>query len=151
MERKPNVCYSRYISLFIKNLLGDNYNNNNLKTLKPHHITASSFKTPSTFEVPLTSHMLKVAKISKEQYHSLILSSEKVNTNDSVDKSLSRTNVQPVTQSKATTDTKSRKKRIPSFYKPKTLKGIKESSSTSQVVETQHVKETVATLTPLRV
>nr|GEX40763.1 copia protein [Tanacetum cinerariifolium] len=94
-ERKPNVCYTRYLSLIIKHLLGDNCNNNNLKTLKHHHITASYFKTPSASEVPLTSHMLKVAKVYEEQYQSSIISSGKVNTDDSTNKSLSENNVQP--------------------------------------------------------
>ncbi|GJW97687.1 hypothetical protein Tco_0179495 [Tanacetum coccineum] len=76
-ERKLNVCYTRYLSLIIEHLLGDTYNNNNLKTLKPYHITASSFKTLSASEVPLNSHMLKMAKISEEQYKSLIISSRK--------------------------------------------------------------------------
>nr|GEV30293.1 hypothetical protein [Tanacetum cinerariifolium] len=101
--------------------IGDNYNNNILKTLKPHHITSISFKAPSASEFPLTSHMIKVAKFFEEQYKSLILSSREVNTVDSVDKSLSGTNIQPITQSKAKTNKKSKKKRIVPSSKPKTL------------------------------
>ncbi|GJT47291.1 retrovirus-related pol polyprotein from transposon TNT 1-94 [Tanacetum coccineum] len=78
----------------MEHLLGDAYLNENLKTLKPHHITASSFKPTLENEVPLTAHMCKVAKLSPEPIKSLIHSSEDVNTDDTADKSLSRTTVQ---------------------------------------------------------
>ncbi|GJY21937.1 retrovirus-related pol polyprotein from transposon TNT 1-94 [Tanacetum coccineum] len=57
-----------------------------LKTFKPHHITAIAFKTPYVSEVPLTSYMPKVAKISKDQYKSLNLPSREVNADESADK-----------------------------------------------------------------
>ncbi|GJZ60604.1 hypothetical protein Tco_0616420, partial [Tanacetum coccineum] len=63
--------------------------------------------------------MLKVAKLSQEPELSLILSSEKVNADDTADKSSSRTFVQPVTQPKAPTDLKSKKKKILPSSKPK--------------------------------
>ncbi|GKD03304.1 hypothetical protein Tco_1178278, partial [Tanacetum coccineum] len=72
-ERKLNIYYTRFLSLIIEHLLGDSYHKVKLKIFKPHHITGNSFKTPFASEVPLTSHMLKVAKFSKEQYKSLIL------------------------------------------------------------------------------
>ncbi|GJX47460.1 hypothetical protein Tco_0272650 [Tanacetum coccineum] len=48
----------------------------------------------------------------------LILSSEKVNADDTADKSSSRTSVQPVTQPKAPTDLKPKKKKIPPSSQP---------------------------------
>ncbi|GJT67371.1 hypothetical protein Tco_1018851 [Tanacetum coccineum] len=100
---------------------------------------------PLASEVALTSHMLKVPKISNEPKQSLILPSEEVNVDDTIDKSLSGTNVQPVTQPKAKTDTKLRKKKIPSSTKSKTLKIIRESSPPTQVADTQYAEEPVAT------
>ncbi|GJR16343.1 hypothetical protein Tco_0798995 [Tanacetum coccineum] len=74
----------------------ENYKND--KLINPHHITTASFnKTPSASEVPLTSHMLKVAKISEPE-KSLLLSSREVNSNSVADKSLSRTAVQSTTK-----------------------------------------------------
>ncbi|GJY02399.1 retrovirus-related pol polyprotein from transposon TNT 1-94 [Tanacetum coccineum] len=56
-----------------------------------------------------------------EPINSLIPPSKEVNADDSTDKSSFGTNVQPVTQPKAPTDLKSRKKRNPPSSKPKTL------------------------------
>ncbi|GJT64382.1 hypothetical protein Tco_1015862, partial [Tanacetum coccineum] len=63
---------------------------NDLTLVKPHIITAASFQKTLASEVGLTSHMLKVAKLFEEPEHSLIPSSEKVNADDNVDKSLYR-------------------------------------------------------------
>ncbi|GKB26653.1 retrovirus-related pol polyprotein from transposon TNT 1-94 [Tanacetum coccineum] len=51
-------------------------------------ISTASFKKPLAFEVALTSHMLKVAKLFQESEQYLILSFEKVNIDDGADKSL---------------------------------------------------------------
>ncbi|GJZ94482.1 hypothetical protein Tco_0666685 [Tanacetum coccineum] len=75
-QRKPNVCYTRYLSLIMEHLLQD--------------ITAASFQKPLASEVPLTSHMLKVAKLSEEPEQSLIPPFGEVNADDTADKSLSR-------------------------------------------------------------
>nr|GEV10924.1 hypothetical protein [Tanacetum cinerariifolium] len=56
---------------------------------------------------------------------SLIPPSKEVNADDTVDKSLSRASVQPVTQSKAPTDLKTTKKRIPPSSKPKSPNKVK--------------------------
>nr|GEU37130.1 hypothetical protein [Tanacetum cinerariifolium] len=48
---------------------------------------SSPLKTPSATEVNLTSHMLKVAKLSKKPKESLILPSEEVNAEESANKS----------------------------------------------------------------
>nr|GEX67190.1 hypothetical protein [Tanacetum cinerariifolium] len=75
-NRELNVCYTRFISLVLEQLLGHNYHDESLTVLKPHHISAASFQTPSACEVSLTSHMLKVAKLLKEPEECLILPSE---------------------------------------------------------------------------
>nr|GEV23459.1 hypothetical protein [Tanacetum cinerariifolium] len=53
--------------------------------------------------------------------------------------------LQPVGQSKASIDKRSKKKKNPSSSKPKTSKIVKESQSEKLVTNTQHVKESVAT------
>ncbi|GKB97654.1 hypothetical protein Tco_0983791 [Tanacetum coccineum] len=58
---------------------------------------------PLASEVALTSHMLKVPKLSNEPKQSLILPSEEVNADDTIDKSLSGTNVQPYAEEPVTT------------------------------------------------
>ncbi|GJQ90873.1 hypothetical protein Tco_0002012 [Tanacetum coccineum] len=120
-NRETNVCYTRYISLVLEQLLGENYHDESLTVLKPHHISAASFQTPSASEVSLTSHMLKVAKLSMEPDESLILPSEEVNAEATADKSQSGTNVQPLSQPKAPNAKKSKKKKIPSLTQPKDL------------------------------
>ncbi|GJX65798.1 hypothetical protein Tco_0300141 [Tanacetum coccineum] len=87
-NRDTNVCYTRYISLVLEQLLGENYHDESLTVLKPHHISAVSFQTPSASEVNLTSHMLKVAKLSKEPDESLILPFEEVNAEATADKEM---------------------------------------------------------------
>ncbi|GJR45894.1 hypothetical protein Tco_1313997 [Tanacetum coccineum] len=54
----------RFLSLSIEHLLGNAYKNGKLKTFKPHHISATSFKTLSVNEVALIPHILKVPKSS---------------------------------------------------------------------------------------
>ncbi|GKB65831.1 hypothetical protein Tco_0927243 [Tanacetum coccineum] len=93
--------------------------NNDLTLVKPHTITAASFQKPLASEVTLTSHMLKVAKLSEEPEQSLLPPSGEVNADDTADKSLSRASVQPVIQSKTTTDLKTKKKKIPPSSIPK--------------------------------
>ncbi|GKB32049.1 retrovirus-related pol polyprotein from transposon TNT 1-94 [Tanacetum coccineum] len=92
-ERKSNICYTRYLSLIMDYLLGDAYINENLKTLKPHHITASSFKPTLENEVHLIAHMCKVANLSPAPIKSLLHPSKDVNTDDTTDKSSSDTTV----------------------------------------------------------
>nr|GFA08105.1 hypothetical protein [Tanacetum cinerariifolium] len=121
------------------------YKNDKLKTFKPHHISAISFKITSENEVAMIPHMMQVAKILPVLEETLILPSKEVNTTNSDNKSFSRTSMQPVGQSKASTDKKSRKKKNPSSSQPKTSKIVKESSPMKHVVETQHAKEPVAT------
>nr|GEW16950.1 hypothetical protein [Tanacetum cinerariifolium] len=136
-NREANICYTRFLSLIFKKLLGGNYINNALTFKKPHTISTASFQKPLASEVTLTLHMLKVAKLFQDSKQSLIFSFEKVNANDGTGKSLSRTTVQPITQLKAPTDKKPKNKRILSSSKPSVLKIIRESSLTIQVADTQ--------------
>ncbi|GKC03240.1 hypothetical protein Tco_0994850 [Tanacetum coccineum] len=128
-----------------ENLLGDAYLNENLKTLKPHHITAFSFKPTFENEVSLMAHMCKVANLSPEPIKYLIHSSKDVNTDDTADTSLSGTTVQPVTQSKAPTDKKIKRKRIPPSSKPEASKFFRESPPKEQAIDSQPTKEPVVT------
>ncbi|GJZ99220.1 hypothetical protein Tco_0671771 [Tanacetum coccineum] len=96
-ERKPNVYYTRYLSLIMEHLLQDNYKNDKLISLKPHNITTITFKPTWKNEFALTSHMCKVVDHSSEPIKSLLHPSREVNADDTADKSLSRTFVPPVT------------------------------------------------------
>nr|GEU42803.1 hypothetical protein [Tanacetum cinerariifolium] len=116
--RDLNIYYTMYLSLIIEHLLGDAYKNDNLKTMKPHQITASSFKPSTAFEG--------------------------VNTDTTADKSSFRTAVQHGAQPKAPTDKKSSKKKFQSSSKPKAPNVVrKRYSLKKQATETQHVKELV--------
>ncbi|GKA88509.1 hypothetical protein Tco_0810273 [Tanacetum coccineum] len=98
--RDQNICYTRYSSLIIEHLLGEAYINENLNTIKPYHITSSTFKPSTASEVPLTSYMQKVAKLSEQTEKPLILPSKEVNTDTTIDKSFSRTSIHLGAQSK---------------------------------------------------
>nr|GEW83549.1 retrovirus-related Pol polyprotein from transposon TNT 1-94 [Tanacetum cinerariifolium] len=118
---------------------------NDLTLVKPHTIIVASFQKPLASEVPLTSYMLKVAKLSEEPEQSLLPPSGEVNADDTTNKSLSRASIQPVIQSKATTDLKTKKKKIPPSSKPKSPYKVRLILLKKQVAETQHAKVTVAT------
>ncbi|GJY79872.1 hypothetical protein Tco_0492623 [Tanacetum coccineum] len=126
-KREVNVCYTRYSSLIIEHLLGKDYKNDKLKTFKPYHISATSFKTPSANEVSQIPHMLKVSNISTMPKQNLILPSKVENVGNTINKSLSRTTMLPVDQPKASTDKRSKKNKNPSSSKPKTSKIFRES------------------------
>ncbi|GJT43592.1 hypothetical protein Tco_0952307 [Tanacetum coccineum] len=63
--------------------------------------------------------MLKLTQISKEPGETLILPSKGVNTGNIIDKSLSRTTVHPVGQSKAPTDKRSKRGKIHLYLNPR--------------------------------
>ncbi|GKB95981.1 hypothetical protein Tco_0982118 [Tanacetum coccineum] len=44
--RQPNVCYTRFLSLMIEKLLGENYNEDDLTPVKPYTISATSLRNP---------------------------------------------------------------------------------------------------------
>ncbi|GJV52316.1 retrovirus-related pol polyprotein from transposon TNT 1-94 [Tanacetum coccineum] len=144
-NRESNICYTRFLSPIFEKLLGDKYINNNLTLVKPHTISAASFHKPLASEVPLTSHMLKVAKLYEEPKQCLIPPSGEVNADDTADKSLSRAFVQPVTQPKAPTDLKTKRKRIPPSSKPESQYKVRVISPKKLVAETQHAEVIVAT------
>ncbi|GKF37471.1 hypothetical protein Tco_0114229, partial [Tanacetum coccineum] len=73
----------------------ENYINDAFTFVKLYTISATSFQTPLASEIPLTSHMLKVAKLFQKPEQSLIPPSREVNADDLADKSLSRTSMQP--------------------------------------------------------
>ncbi|GJW44554.1 hypothetical protein Tco_0073353 [Tanacetum coccineum] len=112
--------------------------------MKPHHYN-NLFQKPLASEVLLTSHMLKVAKLSEESEQSLIPPSGEMNADDTANKSLSRASVQPVTQPKAPTDLKIKKKKNPPSSKPKSPYKVRVILLKKQVTETQHAEVTVAT------
>ncbi|GJR64140.1 hypothetical protein Tco_0010205 [Tanacetum coccineum] len=149
-HKETNVCYTRYISLVLEQLLGENYLDESLTILKPHHILAASFQTPSASEVSLTSHMLKVTKLSKELDESLILPSGEVNVEATADKSQSETNVQPLSQPKAPTAKKSKKKKIPSSTQPKVSNDSREMNPPSTTTHLQVTEELVVTAVPTK-
>ncbi|GKC85841.1 hypothetical protein Tco_1141558 [Tanacetum coccineum] len=140
-----NICYTRFLSLMFEKLLGKDYVSNDLTLVKPHTITADSFQKLLAYDVPLTSHMLKVAKLSIEPEQPLIPPSGEVNTDDTADKSPFRTSVQLVTQLKAPTDWMTKKRRIPPSSKPKSPYKVRVILPKKQVAETQHAKVTMAT------
>nr|GEV54943.1 retrovirus-related Pol polyprotein from transposon TNT 1-94 [Tanacetum cinerariifolium] len=106
--------------------------------------------TPSASKVSLTSHMMKVAKLSKEPEESLILPFVEVNAEESADKSQSRTNVQPLSQPKAPTAKKPKKKKIPSSTKPKVSNVSREMNPSSTTTHLHETKEFMATTIPIQ-
>nr|GEY11428.1 hypothetical protein [Tanacetum cinerariifolium] len=123
-------------------IAGKDYVNENLFPMKSYQITYATFKPSFLFEVPLTTHMCKVVKLSEKP---LIHSPEEVNAEDTNDKSLSRTYVHHVSQSKAKTNKKLRKKKILSLSKPKVSKTVRVQTRTPQASESQPAEETEVT------
>nr|GEY33267.1 hypothetical protein [Tanacetum cinerariifolium] len=76
---------------------------------------------------------------------SLIPPSKEVNADDTADKPLSRSSVQPVTQSKAPTDLKTKKNRILSSSKLESRYKVRVILPKKQVTETQLAEVTMAT------
>ncbi|GJW92088.1 hypothetical protein Tco_0169641 [Tanacetum coccineum] len=145
-SRKITILKTNTLSLIIGHLLGNDYKNDKLKTFKPHHISTTSFKTPSAFEVALIPYMLKVANISTVPEQTLILPSKEMNVGNIAYKSLSGTTVQPVDQPKTSTYKRSKKKKIISSSEPETSKNVRQSKSKKPVAETQYAEESVATV-----
>nr|GEV95958.1 hypothetical protein [Tanacetum cinerariifolium] len=137
--KKKNICYVRFLSLVIEHLLGDDYVNDNLKPIKPYQITSATFKPSLMFEVPLTSYIRKVTKLSKQP---LILPYEEVNVEGIDDKSLSGTTVHPVSKHKAKTDKRQKKKKIPSSSEPIALKIVRDQTPNTQTSKSQPAEET---------
>nr|GEU60746.1 hypothetical protein [Tanacetum cinerariifolium] len=111
--------------------------------------------TLSNFDKPLSFKLGNFSSITSLKYSenyisippketTLIFSSKKVNADNTIDKSLSGTTVQPVGQPKASTKKRPKKTKNPSSSEPKTKKIFKESQSKKQVTKTRHAKESVA-------
>ncbi|GJZ22615.1 hypothetical protein Tco_0559654 [Tanacetum coccineum] len=113
--REKNVYYVRYLSIIMEHLLGKDYLNDDLKPIKSYQITDAIFKDSKVSEVPLTSHMRRVARLPEKP---LNLPYEDANIEASGDMSLSGTSVHPVSEPKAKTDKKRRKKKTPSSSEP---------------------------------
>ncbi|GJT89744.1 hypothetical protein Tco_1078589 [Tanacetum coccineum] len=113
--RYKNVCYSRYLSLIMEHLLGEDYLFDEHKPMKPYQITDATFKDSKISEVPLTSYMRKVAKLPEKP---LTHTSLQENIEDTGDKSLSGAAVNPVSKPKAKTDKKQRTKKSPLHLNP---------------------------------
>ncbi|GJZ65062.1 hypothetical protein Tco_0621758 [Tanacetum coccineum] len=144
-QRAQRSEYTRFISLIIEHLLGDQYKNDEITIFNPFNIIVASFsKTPSTSEVPLTSHMQKVAK-PYEPAKSLILPCGELNADRASDKSLSETAMQSSNQPKAQTRKKSRKKQNPPSFEPKTFTYVRHLKAKKKVIETQHTEKSRAT------
>ncbi|GJR23526.1 retrovirus-related pol polyprotein from transposon TNT 1-94 [Tanacetum coccineum] len=79
-EKEPEMTSKdlahSYMSLVIEHLLREAYVNKDLNPTKSYQITSATFKQSSFSEVPLTSYMHKIAKLSEEP---LILTSEEEN------------------------------------------------------------------------
>nr|GFA11123.1 hypothetical protein [Tanacetum cinerariifolium] len=75
--------------------------------------SSTTFKPTLKNKFALTAHMCKVAELSLDPIKSLLLPSGEVNVDETADKSLSRTSVQLVNQSKASTVRKPKKKKKP--------------------------------------
>ncbi|GJW06292.1 hypothetical protein Tco_1568715 [Tanacetum coccineum] len=97
-ERKPNIFYTRYLSLVMEHLIKENYKNDKLLSLKPYKITFVTLRTPLENETPLNAHMCNVAEISPHPLQSLIPPFGEVNVDDSTNKSLSGISMQPLTE-----------------------------------------------------
>nr|GEZ69717.1 retrovirus-related Pol polyprotein from transposon TNT 1-94 [Tanacetum cinerariifolium] len=97
-------------------------------------------------QVPWIKSQLAYYDILYDKHEpTLILSSRKVNVDDTADKSLSRTSVQSVVQPKAPTGKKSKQKKTQSSSKPKTSHYVRRSKTKETIADTQHVEDLVAT------
>ncbi|GJZ55930.1 hypothetical protein Tco_0611123 [Tanacetum coccineum] len=131
LHSRTKLIDIRYLSLIMEHLLKVAYKQADLISLKPFHTTAIIFKPSYKNETALTSHMCKVAELSPDPIKSLIPPTREVNADNTADKSLSRTFVQPVTQSKAPTAKKPKKKKISSLTKPEALQSSRIDSSST--------------------
>ncbi|GKB49973.1 hypothetical protein Tco_0900726 [Tanacetum coccineum] len=118
--------------------------------LVPTDVQLADIFTKPLAEPSFTKLVAELTKLSQEPEPSLILSSEKVNADDTADKSSSRTFMLPVTQPKAPTDLKPKKKKILPSSKPKSSYKVRFILLKTQVAETQHAEETVATVNAIK-
>ncbi|GKE35574.1 hypothetical protein Tco_1454896, partial [Tanacetum coccineum] len=94
--------------------------------------------------------MLKVAKLLKEPEESLIPPSGEVNAKEFADKSQFGTIVQPLSQPKALTAKKPKKKKIPSSTQPKVSNVSREINPSSTTTHLQATEEIVFIVVPIQ-
>nr|GEV02617.1 copia protein [Tanacetum cinerariifolium] len=135
--REKNVCYVRYMSIIMEHLLEKYYLNDDLKPMKSYQMTDATFKNSKIPEVPLTSHMRRIAQLLEKPLNPF---SKEVNIEASSDMSLSRTSEHSVSKPKAETDKKRKTKKNPSSSKPKVSKDVVQTSHT-QSSESQPADE----------
>ncbi|GKB28636.1 hypothetical protein Tco_0868037 [Tanacetum coccineum] len=132
---EKNICYVRYLSIIMEHLLGEDYLNKDLKPMKPYQITDATFKDSSISEVPLTSHMRKVAKLPEKPLKS---HSENANIEACKAMSFSGTSELPSSKLIAETDKKRRLEKNPSSAEPISSHIVKIQTSSSQASDSQH-------------
>ncbi|GJV97553.1 hypothetical protein Tco_1549130 [Tanacetum coccineum] len=135
--REKNICYTRYLSLVIEHLLGEAYVNNDLFPTKSYQITGATFKQSLLSEVPLTSYMHKIAKLFEEPLNQ---PSDEVNIEATGAMSLFGTSVHPLSEPKAKSNKKRRKKKTPSSSEPNVSKVVNQTPI-SQASGSQHAEE----------
>nr|GEZ85436.1 retrovirus-related Pol polyprotein from transposon TNT 1-94 [Tanacetum cinerariifolium] len=106
------------------------------KVLMTYLITSATFKPSSTSEVPLTSHMRKIDKISEED-----------NAEGTGDMSLFGTSVHPVSHPKAKTDKKRRTKKNTSSSEPNVSRVVETPTTQASVSQTADASEVPADTT----
>nr|GEW29059.1 hypothetical protein [Tanacetum cinerariifolium] len=65
-EREKNICYVRHMSIIMEHLLRKYYLNDDLKPMKSYQMTDATFKNSKIHEVPLTSHMQRIAQLPEK-------------------------------------------------------------------------------------
>ena len=142
------MCYTRFISLVLESMLKEEYNTPGKGVQSNHHVAASLLNTPGDNEVPLTYHMLQIAGLPINPSPFVIPSSEEVNTVNPVDKSLSETNVQQVTQSIEGSADIPQEKSTPASSQHKVSKQGRKRKSPITTTHPQHAEELVASAEP---
>ncbi|GKA67849.1 retrovirus-related pol polyprotein from transposon TNT 1-94 [Tanacetum coccineum] len=145
LSRQPSATYVEYLKEFWYTAEVDEATETITFSLssveKPLSFTQDEFI--STIGLPVYTNVVPLppqgdlAKLFQEAEQSLILSSKKVNADDGADKPSSKTTVQPVTQPKAPTDLKLKKKKIPPSSKPKSSHKVRVILPKKQVADTQ--------------
>ncbi|GKD44682.1 hypothetical protein Tco_1269327, partial [Tanacetum coccineum] len=110
------------------------------------HISPSS-KVKFKYEEGIIAFNNAVALLehTNDLYHPMLGFLSNLNVDDTADKSLSKASVQPVTQSKAKINLKTKKKKIPPSSKPKSPYKVRVILPNEQFTETKHAKVIVAT------
>nr|GEU78344.1 retrovirus-related Pol polyprotein from transposon TNT 1-94 [Tanacetum cinerariifolium] len=87
-ERKPNIRYTRHLSLIMEHLMKENYKNGKLLSLKPYKITDVTLKTPLEGESTLMAHMCNIISITPKPLQSLIPLFRELNADNNADKKM---------------------------------------------------------------